>query len=283
MPSTRAIINRFTPVSGNSPQVVILCCDRVVSIIHNMQKNKRSLIIAVMIVGVALTLTLLLIFTRDGNKVEEVAENDITETVTKDPDETSEAEQTAIYTIEYSVSWSTSTHPDTLPPGAHVSPIVIVSHMNENDLFASGTTSTDGIEIMAETGATEVLAGEIGDNASILNFVIGTRIDTPGSNTLELELDQDHSLLSAVSMLAPSPDWFVARNSVELFKDGQWLETIELTMEPYDAGTDSETTFTAIDLDTSPAKTISPPVDSVFINAADENDFATITITKNSP
>ena len=250
------------------------------SIIQNMQKNKRSLIIAVMIVGVALMIILLFIFTRGDNQAEEVAKNAITETNTKDLHETSKAEQTAIYKIEYDVPWSTSTHPDTLPPGAHVSPIVVVSHMNENDLFASGTAATDGIEIMAETGATEVLAGEIGDNSSILSSVIGTRIDVPGSNTLELELDQDYSLLSAVSMLAPSPDWFVATNSVELFKDGQWLETIELTMEPYDAGTDSETTFTVIDLDTSPPETIGPPVDSVFINAADENDFATITITK---
>ncbi len=200
---------------------------------------------------------------------------------TNDLDETPEAEQTAVYKIEYNVPWSTSTHPDTLPPGPHVSPIVVVAHMNENDLFASGTTATDGIEIMAEIGATPVLASEIGDNASILSSAIGTRIDVPGSNTLELELDQDHSLLSAVSMLAPSPDWFVAINSVELFRDGQWLEeTEELAMKPYDAGTDSGTTFTATDFDTSPAKTIGPPVDSVFVNAAAENDFATITITK---
>ncbi len=254
---------------------------KISDIIHNMQqKNKQSLIVIVMIVGVALTVILFLIFTRGGNQAEEVTENNITETDTKDLHETLEAEQTVIYTIEYDVPWSTSTHPDTLPPGAHVSPIVVVSHMNENDLFTSGTEATDGIEIMAETGATKVLVGEISDNSSIFSSVIGTRLDVPDSNTLKLELDQDHSLLSAVSMLAPSPDWFVAINSVELFKDGQWLEEIELTMKPYDAGTDSGTTFTATDFDTSPAKTIGPPIDSVFVNAADENGFATITITK---
>ena len=245
-----------------------------------MQKNKRSLIVAVMIVGVALTVMLFLIFTRGGDQTEAVIDNNIIESDAKAPHETLEAEQTAIYMIEYNVPWSISTHPDTLPPGAHVSPIVVVSHMNENDLFTSGTLATDGIEIMAETGATKVLADEINGNSSILSLAIGTRIDVPGSNTLKLELDQDHSLLSAVSMLAPSPDWFVAINSVELFRDGQWLEETELTMGPYDAGTDSEMTFTANDLDTRPAKTIGPPVDNVFINATDENDFATITITK---
>ena len=249
-------------------------------IIYKMRKNKQSLIVAIMIVGIALTVLLLLIFTRGGNQAEEVVENAITEMDTEDLHETSEAEQTAIYKIEYDVPWSTSTHPDTLPPGPHVSPIVVVSHMDENDLFASGTKATDGIEIMAETGATKVLADEISDNSSILNSVVGTRIDVPGSNTLKLEFDQDHSLISAVSMLAPSPDWFVAIDNVELFRDGQWLEKIELTMKPYDAGTDSGTTFTAADADTSSAETIGPPADSVFVNAADENDFATITITK---
>ena len=244
-----------------------------------MQKNKQSLIVAV-IVGIALMVILFLVFTRDGNQAEEAAENNVTETDKEDPPEAAPAEQTATYIIEYSVPWSAGTHPETLPPGPHVSPIVIVSHMNENNLFASGTVATDGIEIMAETGATKILAAEISDNTSILNSAFGTRIDVPGSNTLKLEFDQNHSLLSAVSMLAPSPDWFVAVNSVELFKDGQWLEEIELTMGPYDAGTDSGATFSAADFDTSPAETIGPPADSVFVNATDENDFATITITK---
>ena len=253
---------------------------RVAGIIYDMQKNQQSLLIAVVIVGIALAVMLFLIFNRGDNQTEKVAEDTIMNTGTADLRQTSETGQTAIYMIEYNVPWSISTHPETLPPGPHVSPIVVVAHTNENDLFTAGTVATDGIEIMAETGATKVLVDEMSDNSSILNSVIGTRIDVPGSNTLKLEFDQDHSLISAVSMLAPSPDWFVAIDNVELFKNGQWLEKIELTMEPYDAGTDSGTTFTAGDFDTSPAQTIGPPTDSVFVNAADENGFATITITK---
>ena len=58
----------------------------------------------------------------------------------------------AMYVIEYDVPWSVVTHPATLPDGPHVSPIVIVAHAEEGDLFASGTTATDGIKMMAETG-----------------------------------------------------------------------------------------------------------------------------------
>lgn len=196
-----------------------------------------------------------------------------------DPEE-APAEPTATYRVVYNASWAADTHPETLPPGPHVSPIVVISHSGEDDLFASGSLATDGIEMMAETGATGVLQNEIGGQPSILDSAIGTRIDVPGSNSLEIKLDQDHSLLSAVSMLAPSPDWFVAVSNVELFQNGQWLEEVELTMGPYDAGTDSGATFTADDLDTNPAGTIGPPADNEFVRAAAEGEFATLAIVR---
>lgn len=196
------------------------------------------------------------------------------------PSQEPEADKMATYTIEYKVVWSPETHPETLPAGAHVSPIVIISHKNEGDLFAAETLATDGIEIMAETGATAVLMAEIEANQSIFGSAAGRRIDVPGSNILEIEFDQDHPLLSAVSMLAPSPDWFVAVDNVNLFDGGQWLDKVELPMRPYDAGTDSIASFSTDDLDTDPAGTIGPPVDDEFIQAAAEGDFARLIITK---
>ena len=187
---------------------------------------------------------------------------------------------TAIYTIEYQVNWSRETHPQTLPNGAHVSPIVIVSHAKNNDLFATGSLASDGIEMMAETGATKTLTKEIEAEDSVFKIVIGKVINAPGSNQLEIELNQKHSRLSAVSMLAPSPDWFIGVNSLELFKDGNWLEEIKLNLNPYDAGTDSGITFEAIDINSDPAQAIGPPVDKAFIEAASENNFAIIRIIK---
>lgn len=241
-------------------------------------KQLGLVIVILLLLTIALTVTFLLIQTDSTETDGIVGSGTTSETAGSSPP--AEASQKATYRIEYDVTWSAESHPNTLPDGAHVSPIVIVSHANENDLFASGTEATDGIEMMAETGATGVLANEISDNSSILNYVMGSRLDVPDSQTLEIELDQDHPLLSAVSMLAPSPDWFIAANNVEVFKDGRWLEEIQLTMRPYDAGTDSETTFTTVDLDTDPAQTIGAPVDDVFVEAAAENHFATITITR---
>ena len=241
--------------------------------------KQLGLVIAVLLIlTIALTVTFLLIQT-DSTEMEE-ADGGETTSEAADFSPAAEASQKAAYRIEYDVTWSAESHPNTLPDGAHVSPIFVVSHANENDLFAAGAEATDGIEMMAETGAVGVLASETNNNPSVLNSAIGSRLDAPASQTLEIELDQDHPLLSAASMLAPSPDWFIAVNNVEVFKDGQWLETIQLTMRPYDAGTDSETTFTTVDLDADPAQSIGAPADGAFVDAAAENHFATITITR---
>lgn len=232
-----------------------------------------------LLVVIALLLVVAVVFTMsrsDGSETGDTSDKAVDDTVTPAP----ESSQTATYMIEYDASWSSETHPATLPDGAHVSPIVVVAHKNENDLFASGLTASDGIEMMAETGATQVLLSEIDNNPLILGSVVGQRIDVPGSNSLELEFDRDHSLLSAVSMLAPSPDWFVAVSNVDLFQDGQWLDEIELEVRAYDSGTDSGPIFTAPDSDADPAVAISGPRDEEFAAAASENAFATIRITR---
>ena len=210
---------------------------------------------------------------QESDSSQEATPSQTDETLTDEP-----VSQTATYAVEYNVTWSNDSHPETLPSGAHVSPIVLTVHKTRDSLFEPDHLATAGIEIMAETGATATLVDELSQNEATLEPVIGQVINAPGSNNLEIKANQDYRFLSAVSMLAPSPDWFVAVNNVELFKDGQWLDQVELTMRPYDAGTDSGATFEATNSDTNPAEVISLPRDDDFKQAAAEGDFATITI-----
>ena len=66
------------------------------------------------------------------------------------------------------------------------------------------------------------------------------------NQTLRLRVDQAHSRLSLMYMLAPSPDWFTGLESVELCVDGTWAPQTIAT-QPYDAGIDSVATFTHVD------------------------------------
>ena len=131
----------------------------------------------------------------EGNKQQAVATEESTDSNTQ-PDEdgeqpavatdkTKEASadktptKTATYEIEYKVVWSSDTHPKTLPKGAHVSPIVLATHKEEGALFKSNSPASDGIEIMAETGATATLIDELTKNPSTFKTAVGQVINAP--------------------------------------------------------------------------------------------------------
>ena len=67
-----------------------------------------------------------------------------------------------------------------------------------------------------------------------------------------------YSLVSVIAMIAPSPDWFVGVDSVELCgNDGKWLDTVPAILLPaWDAGTDSGTMFQAENAETIPKDVI---------------------------
>ena len=62
--------------------------------------------------------------------------------------------------------------------------------------------------------------------------------------------------VSIVSMLAPSPDWFVGASDLPLCVDGKWRDEVAVDLVVFDAGTDSGATFTSPDQDTQPADAI---------------------------
>ncbi len=176
--------------------------------------------------------------------------------------------------------WTQASHPTTLPPNSHFSPVVVVTHSEVGDLFARDALASDGIEQMAETGSTSTLMTETAADASITSTQVGTSIFGAGSNQFVVTLTQEARLLSAVTMLAPSPDWFVGVRDVSMFVDDEWLDAVELTLSNYDAGTDSGTSWSSPNAFTSPAAVISGPRDAAFAEAAAEGSFGRILIER---
>ena len=113
---------------------------------------------------------------------------------------------------------------------------------------------------MAERGRTSPLDQEI--QAAIAAGtaglpMIGDGIASPGGTALEFEISQTHSLVTLVAMIAPSPDWFVGVSALPLFENGQWLADRRIELAPWDAGTDSGSTFTSPDRAANPSAPIS--------------------------
>ena len=189
-------------------------------------------------------------------------------------------EPTARYTVTLDVTWGSATHPTTRPPGSHTSPPVAIAHAEPGDLFRTGTGASAGIETMAEVGSTSTLVAELSADATVESVQTGRRIDGPGVDTFEFDVDQQHRFISLVTMLAPSPDWFIGVDSIELFADDLWAPRIEVELGSYDAGTDSGSNFISPNANTSPAQPIAGPRDAAFAGAAAEGPFARLIIER---
>ena len=178
---------------------------------------------------------------------------------------TTTLKDSAQYQLELLFDWTASKHPSALgpfPAGAHFSPLIGSIHQENHSFFSKGSTASQGMESMAETGATGALARDI--QKQIDAGVALRLLQADGGTTAQerkslgvISAEGDHAFLTIVSMIAPSPDWFVAVQSLPL-KDplGNWLQTIEAPLVSLDAGTDSGNQFTSPNEYTQPKETI---------------------------
>ncbi len=182
------------------------------------------------------------------------------------------AAQSQDYSLEFDVTWSVETHPETLPAGPHVSPFVAVVHKTPGSVIQRGTRATSGLELIAETGATGTFAAELDmliAAGEVLEYSVGQRIDAPGTDSVDLRATQEFPYLTVVSMIAPSPDWLVASVDFPLFNGQQWAIDNELGPQYLDAGTDDGTTFTAANRD-NPVGVVGAQINDSFIAATTE-------------
>ncbi len=166
----------------------------------------------------------------------------------------------ATYRVQFNATWSMETHPQDFPNIPHFSGLIGGTHHVGVHFWEEGGLATPGIESMAETGSKTMLRNEV--NAAIgtgdAEFLLtGNGINrSPGSTNMAFVASTSHPLVTLVSMIAPSPDWFVGVDSLPLAVDGVWQEEIVVHLAPYDAGTDSGTTYNSPNQNTDPQEPI---------------------------
>ncbi len=167
----------------------------------------------------------------------------------------------ARYRLELDVTWSTQTHPHEWPAeGGHLSDLIGVTHHSRYVMFADGRTATTGLKLVAENGRSSIMQAELdeADRRKRIGAVFqadGLK-QVPGKIVVEFDAGVDHSLVSFVTMLAPSPDWFTGAASVPLHADGAWRARVDGLLFAWDAGTDSGVTYIAENAETQPAESI---------------------------
>ena len=194
------------------------------------------------------------------------------------------APATARYHATFQATWSAGSHPVDFPSTAHFSPLVGGTHTARVTFWREGVLATAGIRDMAERGLTTRLSEEI--DAAIAAgtaehiFTGGNIGISPGTAAADFEISQSHPLITLVSMIAPSPDWFVGVSALPLFAGGQWVDERRIELLPWDAGTDSGATFTSPDLVSAPPVPIAPIASAPLAPSGRVVPLGTFTFTR---
>lgn len=199
------------------------------------------------------------------------------------------AAEQATYEITFTPAWTARSHPLDYPKagvlsGPHFSGIIGASHGAGYQLFTTGKTPSAGLERLSETGKHDPLDADI--KAAIARGAAGSLFETDGIRDLTkpvqftVTVNGKHPLVSAVAMIAPSPDWFAGVGNVNLMEANGWVVTKTLDVYAYDSGGDDGTTYEAADQDTNPKKATTLAGSAHFVQGGRRVPVARITFTR---
>lgn len=171
-----------------------------------------------------------------------------------------EAEETIRYRVEISLDWSAESFPLDYPADAHFSPAVGIAHDSRYVLFRDGDTASSGLGLIATNGRSSVLEAELAEarrRGPVADVVIGKALDTgTGAIGFDIELSERHPQLSVVTMLAPSPDWFVGDAGIALHDEAGWIDHLVLPLWVWDAGVDDGPGYNSPDSPVQPRQSV---------------------------
>ena len=165
--------------------------------------------------------------------------------------ETAQA-QAVTYTVTFQGNWNSQSAPvGVVPSNAYFTTIIYCIHNSNVSFWREGGTASLGVEGVAEVGATHVF-----NNQECLPEI--TKRNADGIGLLSLPRggvvtksrkvrfnSKSHPLFTFLSMLGPTPDWFVGTSGLSLLDgQGNWVSSKSVDLFVYDAGTETGTEYT---------------------------------------
>jgi hypothetical protein len=178
----------------------------------------------------------------------------------------------ATYQVVFNTTWNESNFPTNFPSDRHFSDLFGATHNGQVRFWEVGQFASVGIENMAELGSNSELLNEIQSaiNEGKAEFTLSGDYIPPSTDEVSLRFDisENYPLVTLVSMLAPSPDWFVGIHDLNLYEGGTWIAELTVNLSVYDAGTDDGTQYNSSD-----KEPISHGVITLLSSNAGDTDF----------
>jgi len=200
------------------------------------------------------------------------------------------AADSAQYKVTFTRLWTMKTHPFEYPEaglltGPHLSGLIGATHAaGSYAVYKVGTLPTPGLERLSEEGKHSPLDQEIKDaiaagKAGAL-FETGPIRDASKTESVNVKVTNRFPMVSAVAMIAPSPDWFAGVADVNLMEGGKFVSKKTVDLFPYDCGGDDGTTYKAPDKDNNPKKPTTLANTPHFVMKGKRPPVARLTFTK---
>ncbi|MDE2982118.1 MAG: Ig-like domain-containing protein [Gemmatimonadota bacterium] len=164
------------------------------------------------------------------------------------------APQTVTYRVTFEGNWTLASTPGGVVGGAHFTTLIGGVHGSGVTFWQPGGRASAGVEMVAELGATGTFRSEV-QRSSDTRSVIEQGVSGGGTGTATFTIDvtPEHPQVTLLSMIGPSPDWFVGVSGVSLLDgSGGWQQSVVIDLFPYDAGTEDGTEFSLSNPDTNP-------------------------------
>jgi hypothetical protein len=189
------------------------------------------------------------------------------------------------YKVTFDINWNSSDFPTEYPSNAHFSKLIGWSHPTNSTFFQVGTIASAGIQNMAEKGSTSPLDAEIKAKIEAGNghqYVYGSGLGSGvGEISVEIIVNEENPAVTLASMIAPSPDWYIAVVNINLLENNAFVDTKTVDAPIYDSGTDDGLSYTSTDRASNPKVPISLFVDAPLGNGVALNaTIAEVTFSK---
>ena len=174
-----------------------------------------------------------------------------------------------------------------VPNNVHFTYFAGMVHNSNSWLWKAGSKASLGIKNLAETGGLTQIIQETDSIIYQKNSIEHIAFPPPsalGSVSSNVYCNSDYSYVSFASMIAPTPDWFIGINSLNLYNSNQWVQDTLLNLYVHDAGTKDGDAFSMTGPATMPQQPImlqTPSNATVLANGnATLAPIATVRFTK---
>jgi len=175
--------------------------------------------------------------------------------------------------------WSRNRHPHQFPEdalAAHWTKQILASHDVTYSMWMEGSVASKGVETLAEAGGIADILKDLQEHGDSYDIGYDKYLyaKDPTVSFEPLEMTSNKRYLSAISKLAPSPDWFSGFHDFSAVDENRntWYEKFIIPVYPYDAGTEDGDTYNTFNLPSKPLRPVSQftvdnvPDNGIFLN-----------------